>query len=254
MISQKPQLKLLKVQACYRGGPTTVFHQLCGVRPATLLLEQAEVTSKQNLQSLLVIDSALRITAQGRTVTVQALKANGATLLDEALPSEVHIQVSTNGRILTFPQIDTMQDEDACLHSLSLFDALRTLLTLVESPADEREAVMLGGLLAYDLVAGFEGLPELRQDQHCPDFCFYLVEKLLVLNHQHTSANLQASVFIADHAETQRLQQRLEQLQAQLTHAPQLILNQRLENMRLGCNQNDEEYGTVVSGFQEAIR
>ncbi|NIG87746.1 anthranilate synthase component 1 [Serratia symbiotica] len=257
MINQKPQLKLLKVQASYRGDPTTVFHQLCGARPATLLLESAEITSKQNLQSLLVIDSALRITAQGRTVTVQALTANGAALLpllDEALPSEVHIQVCPNGRALTFPQIDTVQDEDARLRSLSVFDALRTLLTLVDSPADEREAVMLGGLFAYDLVAGFEDLPELRQDQRCPDFCFYLVETLLVMDHQHTSAHLQASVFTADHAEAQRLQQRLEQLQAQLTHAPQPIPHQRLENIRLGCNQTDEEYCALASGLQEAIR
>ncbi|NIG62748.1 MAG: anthranilate synthase component 1 [Serratia symbiotica] len=257
MINQRPQLKLLKVQASYRGDSTTVFHQLCGARPATLLLESAEVTSKQNLQSLLVIDSALRITAQGRNVTVQALTANGAALLpllDEALPSEVLIQACPNCRALTFPQIDTVQDEDARLRSLSVFDALRTLLTLVDSPADEREAVMLGGLFSYDLVAGFEDLPELRQDQRCPDFCFYLVETLLVLDHQHISAHLQASVFTTDHIEEQRLQQRLEQFQAQLTHAQQPIPHQRLENIQLGCNQTDEEYCALVSGLQEAIR
>ncbi|NIH15862.1 anthranilate synthase component 1 [Serratia symbiotica] len=257
MINQKPQLKLLKVQASYRGDPTTVFHQLCGARPATLLLESAEVTSKKNLQSLLVIDSALRITAQGRTVTVQALTANGAALLpllDEALPSEVHIHACPNGHALTFPQIDTVQDEDARLRSLSVFDALRTLLTLVDSPADEREAVMLAGLFSYDLVSGFEDLPELRQDQRCPDFCFYLVETLLVLDHQHTSAHLQASVFTTDHTEAQRLQQRLEQFQAQLTRAPQPIPHQRLENIQLGCNQTDEEYCALVSGLQKAIR
>ena len=173
----KPQLKLLKAEASYRGDPTTIFHQLCGARPATLLLESAEINSKQNLQSLLVIDSALRITALGRIVTLQALTANGAAmlpLLDEALPPEVQIQVRPNGRELTFPPIDAIQDEDARLRSLSVFDALRTLLTLVDSPADEREAVMLGGLFAYDLVAGFEDLPALRQDQRCPAFCFYL--------------------------------------------------------------------------------
>lgn len=121
---------------------------------------------------------------------MQALTANGAALLpllDEALPPEVRNQARPNGRELTFPAIDAVQDEDARLRSLSVFDALRTLLTLVDSPADEREAVMLGGLFAYDLVAGFEDLPALRQDQRCPDFCFYLAETLLVLDHQRGS-------------------------------------------------------------------
>ena len=217
---------MLKAQASYRGDPTTIFHQLCGARPATLLLESAEINSKQNLQSLLVIDSALRITALGHTVSVQALTANGAALLpllDEALPPEVRNQARPNGRELTFPAIDAVQDEDARLRSLSVFDALRTLLTTVDSPADEREAVMLGGLFAYDLVAGFEDLPALRRDQRCPDFCFYLAETLLVLDHQRGTARLQASVFSEQASEAQRLQQRLEQLQAELQQTPQPI-------------------------------
>ncbi|SPZ59407.1 Anthranilate synthase component 1 [Serratia quinivorans] len=259
MMNIKPQLKLLKAEASYRGDPTTIFHQLCGARPATLLLESAEINSKQNLQSLLVIDSALRITALGRTVTLHALTANGAAmlpLLDEALPAEVQNQVRPNGRELTFPVIDAIQDEDARLRSLSVFDALRTLLTLVDSPADEREAVMLGGLFAYDLVAGFEDLPPLRQENRCPDFCFYLAETLLVLDHQRGVARLQASVFTADTAEEQRLQQRLEQLQLQLQlkQTPQPIPHQKLEDMQLSCNQTDEEYGAVVSELQQAIR
>lgn len=204
-----------------------------------------------------MIDSALRITALGHTVSVQALTANGAALLpllDEALPPEVRNQARPNGRELTFPAIDAVQDEDARLRSLSVFDALRTLLTLVDSPADEREAVMLGGLFAYDLVAGFEDLPALRQDQRCPDFCFYLAETLLVLDHQRGTARLQASVFSEQASEAQRLQQRLEQLQAELQQTPQPIPHQTLENMQLSCNQSDEEYGAVVSGLQEAIR
>lgn len=182
MQTSRPTLQLLTASACYRDDPTALFHQLCGARPATLLLESAEVDNKQNLKSLLVIDSALRITALGQTVTLEALTRNGASLLpllDASLPTEVDIQVRPNGRELTFPLINEVQDEDSRLQSLSVFDALRQLLTLVNTPLAEREALFLGGLFAYDLVAGFENLPPLRQDQRCPDFCFYLAETLL---------------------------------------------------------------------------
>lgn len=259
MINQKPELKLFKLPVNYLADMTIVFQQLCGARPATLLLESTEVTSKKLLQSLVIIDSALRITAQGCNVTVQALTANGASLLPllhKTLPRAVYIKACTNSLTLTFPQIDLAQDEDTRLHSLSVFDALRTLLTVVQSPVNEREALMLGGLFAYDLVSSIENLPKLRQDQRCKDFCFYLVETLLVVNHQHHSAYLQASVFTSDLSEVERLRKRLKQLQMQLTHMPQQMTYQKLklEDIRLECNQTDEEYCSLVRKLQEAIR
>ena len=56
----------------------TPGHRRC---PATLLLESADIDSKDDLKSLLLVDSALRITALGDTVTIQALSDNGASLL-----------------------------------------------------------------------------------------------------------------------------------------------------------------------------
>ncbi|VFT74413.1 anthranilate synthase [Klebsiella aerogenes] len=77
MQTSKPALELLTSDAIYRENPTALFHQLCGARPATLLLESADIDSKDDLKSLLLVDSALRITALGDTVTIQALSANG---------------------------------------------------------------------------------------------------------------------------------------------------------------------------------
>ncbi|WP_407232538.1 anthranilate synthase [Escherichia coli] len=66
---------------------------MCGDRPATLLLESADIDSKDDLKSLLLVDSALRITALGDTVTIRALSGNGEALLlallDNALPAGV---------------------------------------------------------------------------------------------------------------------------------------------------------------------
>lgn len=134
MQTSKPALELLTSDAIYRENPTALFHQLCGARPATLLLESADIDSKDDLKSLLLVDSALRITALGDTVTIQALSANGAALLellDGALPSGINNQRQPNGRILTFPAVSALLDEDARLCSLSVFDAFRLLQELV---------------------------------------------------------------------------------------------------------------------------
>ena len=159
MPNAKPTVKLITGNAPYREDPAAVFHQLCGARPATLLLESADIDSKPHLKSLLIVDSALRVSAMGNNVTVQALSENGRALLpllDEALPASVSNQVRPDGRELTFPQsTDHQQDEDSRLKALSVFDALRLIPQLVNSPSDEREAVLLVGLFAYDLVSGF---------------------------------------------------------------------------------------------------
>lgn len=137
MQTSKPALELLTSDAIYRENPTALFHQLCGARPATLLLESADIDSKDDLKSLLLVDSALRITALGDTVTIQALSANGAALLellDGALPSGIANQRQPNGRILTFPAVSTLLDEDARLCSLSVFDAFRLLAGAGDRP------------------------------------------------------------------------------------------------------------------------
>ncbi|MGS3007015.1 anthranilate synthase component I, partial [Escherichia coli] len=63
MQTQKPTLELLTCKSAYRDNPTALFPQLCGDRPATLLLESADVDSKDYLKSLLLAASVLRITA-----------------------------------------------------------------------------------------------------------------------------------------------------------------------------------------------
>jgi len=155
MQTQKPALELLTDDAVYRENPTALFHQICGARPATLLLESADIDSKNDLKSLLLVDSALRITALGDTVTINAFTRNGASLLpllDAALPAGVENTVTPEGRVLRFPAVSALLDEDARLCSLSVFDTFRLLQTLVTVPADEREAMFFGGLFAYDLV------------------------------------------------------------------------------------------------------
>ncbi|CAK9885122.1 MAG: Anthranilate synthase component 1 [Candidatus Erwinia impunctatus] len=257
MPNAKPSVKLITGNAPYREDPTAVFNQLCAARPATLLLESADIESKKNLKSLLIVDSALRITALGNCVTVQALSINGQallTLLDKALPPAIHSVSRPESRELTFPTVSLEQDEDSRLKALSVFDALRVISQLVNAPQEEREAVLLGGLFAYDLVAGFEALPPLQQDQNCPDYCFYLAETLLVIDHQHHSARLQASLFSADSGEFLRLQDRIAQLTAQLLQPAPPLAVQTLPSMTLSTSQSDEAYCATVSKMQQAIR
>ncbi|NJD00453.1 anthranilate synthase component 1, partial [Candidatus Erwinia dacicola] len=257
MQNAKPTVKLITGNTPYRADPAAIFHQLCAARSETLLLESADVDSKCNLKSLLIVDSALRLSALDNRVQVQALSENGRALLpllDTALPASVENHVHPDGRVLVFPINAEIQDEDSNLRALSIFDALRLILQLVNAPAEEREAVLMGGLFAYDLVAGFEALPELKNEQRCPDYCFYLAETLLVIDHQTQSARLQASLFTHQPAEFMRLQSRIEQLHSQMQQPATPLPVQKVESMSLIISQSDEDYCAVVRKMQEAIR
>ena len=251
------KLKLITVETSYSADPTALFNQLCGARPSTLLLESADVSSKDDLQSLMIIDSALRISALGNIVTVKAMSANGRAvlpLLIAQLPPSAQTTVAPDQLIITFTQPSSLQDEDSRLKSASVFDVLRLIPTLFIDGDQQRHALFLGGLFAYDLVAGFESLPPLKQDQACPDYCFYLAETLLVIDHQTQQARLQASVLVDNSDEFQRLQARLHQLHQQMLTAPQKVTASPVPAMQLSCSQDDETYCNVVKALQVAIR
>lgn len=134
------------------------------------------------------------------------------------------------------------------------FDAFRLLQNLLNVPKEEREAMFFGGLFSYDLVAGFEDLPQLSAENNCPDFCFYLAETLMVIDHQKKSTRIQASLFAPNEEEKQRLTARLNELRQQLTEAAPPLPVVSVPHMRCECNQSDEEFGGVVRLLQKAIR
>lgn len=114
--------------------------------------------------------------------------------------------------------------------------------------------MFFGGLFSYDLVAGFEDLPQLSAENNCPDFCFYLAETLMVIDHQKKSTRIQASLFAPNEEEKQRLTARLNELRQQLTEAAPPLPVVSVPHVRCECNQSDEEFGGVVRLLQKAIR
>ncbi|BAH82957.1 anthranilate synthase component 1 [Candidatus Ishikawella capsulata] len=258
MCNNQTTVQLITKNISYREDPANVFYQLCGERAATLLLESADINSKRNLKSILIIDSALRITARNNVVRVEALSKNGSdllSLLDVRLPGNViEIKTSYREREITFPRLEKLQDEDSILKSSSVFDILRLIPKLIAPVENKQEAILLGGLFAYDLVANFENLPLLPSEQRCPDYCFYLAETLLIIDHQKCQANLQATVFLPSMSEMHRLKMRVEQLSNEMVKPIKPLPVESIKHMTLRCNQTDEDYCNVVYRMQSAIR
>lgn len=258
MKSQTNQIDYYNIQVQYHSNPTEIFYQLCGKRTSTLLLESSEINKKKHIKSMMIIDSALRIVAYRSTVFVQALTKNGTNIFPSfkhALPDIIQIHDTTDGLQLIFPTIPKIVDEDTRLKSISIFDGIRTLLHVIK-PSDTipTKTIFLGGLFSYDLITCFESLPKLKNNSNCPDYCFYLAEILLILDHQKRIANVQSTLFSPDILERHRLQNRIHQIKKQLQKKTVSIPYQKIHNMTLHCNQNDEEYKKTICKIQLAIR
>ncbi|MFM5240383.1 anthranilate synthase component 1 [Aeromonas rivipollensis] len=217
----------IRLNAPYVTDPLALYTRLCQDSPNNLLLESVEIDSKAGTQSLLLVDACLRIECRGRTVRVRALTRNGVQLqrlLEQRLPAIITQTRVADELQLDFPASDRTLDEDSRLKGSSVLDVLRTLQRELQCQQG-KEALFMGGSFAYDLIASFEDLPEVPQGSNdCPDYCFYVAETLITIDHIKQSTALLACLFGGEQDES-----RLDERYAQLTA--------RLEAFKQACQQ-----------------
>lgn len=211
----------------YIDDPLAAFAHLCGNTSNALLLESAEIDSKDDLQSLLMVDAALRMECRGNRVEITALTGNGASVLPlftTQSPDGLNVVDSTATTVtLECDDADADLDEDSRLKAASVMDALRIVVNKVTPIRQHPHAVFLGGVFAYDMLAGFEKLPEVAEGENdCPDFVFYLAETLITVDHQTRETHIIGSVFSGQDVAQQyfTIAQRLEAIHQQLHDMP----------------------------------
>nr|AAD09346.1 anthranilate synthase large subunit [Buchnera aphidicola] len=252
------EIEIIQKKANYHSDPTTVFNHLCGSRPATLLLETAEVNKKNNLESIMIVDSAIRVSAVKNSVKITALSENGAEILS-ILKENPHKKIKffeKNKSInLIFPSLDNNLDEDKKIFSLSVFDSFRFIMKSVNNTKRTSKAMFFGGLFSYDLISNFESLPNVKKKQKCPDFCFYLAETLLVVDHQKKTCLIQSSLFGRNVDEKNRIKKRTEEiekkLEEKLTSIPK---NKTTVPVQLTSNISDFQYSSTIKKLQKLIQ
>ncbi|MGB2079208.1 MAG: anthranilate synthase component 1 [Vibrio sp.] len=261
LITHKSPLVRLHRECAYHDDPTQVFHALCmqhSTKQNSLLLESAEVDSKANLKSLLLIDAALRIECRGQQVELTALTQNGQAALDALAPNLTQFnaqRLSQENLTLTFTPSDETLDEDTRLKSASSFDALRLIQHSFDLTDHDKFSLFLGGLFAYDLVANFEAIGEVPALDNCPDYVFYLAETLMIFDHQAQVVHLQASAFnpSEDNAQLNALELRLDEIAAHYQDLPALPKAQQIDEMKLTTNIDDQDFNHIVSDLKRYV-
>ncbi|NOH73005.1 anthranilate synthase component 1 [Vibrio pectenicida] len=249
------ELEVIQTTAPYTLDPTRLFHTLCENKTDSLLLESAEISSKRNLKSLLIVDSAVRIVCYGHTVTMHALTNNGQCLLTH-LTRNIHRNIAhsfdNNTLTLEFETPCNTLDEDSRLREASSFDALRLIQHSFDISEHEKHALFLGGLFAYDMVANFEPLGEVETSNQCPDYVFYVAETLLVVDHQRETCDVQATLF-AKCAEKAKLEARIQYIQSQCANLKHLPIASKLNNLSPQPSVSDEDFCQIVRDLKQYV-
>ncbi|MGJ8678686.1 anthranilate synthase component 1 [Paraglaciecola sp.] len=263
LTEQVGKVETLIVSADYVADPLHAYQYLCQNTTNNLLLESAEIDSKDNLKSLLLVDAAVKLECHGHQVTCRAISDNGRAVLPifiEHCPAGVNHEYDLDNGIITlsFPEPDPALDEDSRLKAPAVFDALRLITQKIITIRQHPNAVFLGGALAYDLLASFEKLPDVKSSENsCPDFVFYLAESLVVIDHQTQQTELIGSVFSGENVRDNYfvVSQRLEQIKHKLATIKPLPVQtkQTIDINQLSVNKSDAEFKQDVLDLKEHI-
>ncbi|ALS98756.1 anthranilate synthase component 1 [Lacimicrobium alkaliphilum] len=260
-LSEQPgKVETLIHQSTYQADPLDLYQRLCHNKANSLLLESAEIDSKDNLKSLILVDAALRLECRGHQVTCQALTDNGRAILPLLAEHCAADEQQTSGDtlVLNFNAPDPALDEDSRLKARSVFDSLRTLVQQITPLRDHPNALFVGGAFAYDMLAGFEALPDVGEGpNHCPDFVFYLAETLILIDHQHRTTDIIGSVFSGANvaqsyfAVSQRLEALNKELQSQQRYQQRPVST--VTAQQLEVDKSDKVYQQHVLDLKEHI-
>lgn len=243
----------------YDSDPTKIFHRLCGGKAHTLLLESSEMDHEKQMNSKIVVDSALRITAVNNVMTITAFTNNGVHLLlqiDAIIPDSVSIVRTESQRIIHFKKshMEMEMEEEERLTQPSLFDFFRWLIQIIK-PLESWMSVFFGGLLSYDLINSFEKIPSLhKKNIVCPDICMYLAESMININHTEKKSTIQIYSFSPHPSETQRLHQRLQELYriAQDCRVSTISTGEK-RDLDVTSNVSDLEYAKIIDQMHSLI-
>lgn len=266
-------VKTLSKSVEYPFSPVKLFEELSDSASNNnrILLESSEIDSKQQLKSIIVNKSALRIECNQSIVLVTAISFNGenallhlAKLFDSPITknksSQSTIEVHYSDKLNFALNID----EESRLKRVTPIDCLRTIQSAFKIENGCEYSIFLAGLFSFDLIASFEQLPEVNSGKNsCPDFVFYLAEEVIVFDHQTYRSHIYSNIFSGhDEAknyfeQSRRIRFISEAMQRSESFPSPIIVDKNkqslLQKVDVNCDISDKDFENVVVKLKQEI-
>ena len=196
-----------------------------GSRPTnTVLLESADIASKQHLTTIAVLAASAQITCTGDTVTLKALDTTDGPQALKAVAQYLSSAVtrqSDSELVLHLPSVaEDSAEEHARLRERSTMEPLRILTDQVVA---HPHLPLVAGAVAFDYLGTYESLPSVADGANtCPDYLFFNARIILVVDHPTGSCQLVGASLDAAQlsAQMDALEAAINELPAQAEQAP----------------------------------
>lgn len=196
-----------------------------GSRPTnTVLLESADIASKQHLTTIAVLAASAQITCMGDTVTLKALDTTDGPQALKAVAQYLSSAVtrqSDSELVLHLPSVaEDSAEEHARLRERSTMEPLRILTDQVVA---HPHLPLVAGAVAFDYLGTYESLPSVADGANtCPDYLFFNARIILVVDHPSGSCQLVGASLDAAQlsAQMDALEAAINELPAQAQSAP----------------------------------
>lgn len=196
-----------------------------GSRPTnTVLLESADIASKQHLTTIAVLAASAQITCTGDTVTLKALDTTDGPQALKAVAQYLSSAVtrqSDSELVLHLPSVaEDSAEEHARLRERSTMEPLRILTDQVVA---HPHLPLVAGAVAFDYLGTYESLPSVADGANtCPDYLFFNARIILVVDHPSGSCQLVGASLDAVQlsAQMDALEAAINELPAQAQSAP----------------------------------
>lgn len=196
-----------------------------GSRPTnTVLLESADIASKQHLTTIAVLAASAQITCTGDTVTLKALDTTDGPQALKAVAQYLSSAVtrqSDSELVLHLPSVaEDSAEEHARLRERSTMEPLRILTDQVVA---HPHLPLVAGAVAFDYLGTYESLPSVADGANtCPDYLFFNARIILVVDHPSGSCQLVGASLDAAQlsAQMDALEAAINELPAQAPSAP----------------------------------
>ena len=158
----------------------------------TVLLESADIASKQHLTTIAVLAASAQITCTGDTVTLKALDTTDGPQALKAVAQYLSSAVtrqSDSELVLHLPSVaEDSAEEHARLRERSTMEPLRILTDQVVA---HPHLPLVAGAVAFDYLGTYESLPSVADGANtCPDYLFFNARIILVVDHPTGSCQL----------------------------------------------------------------
>lgn len=196
-----------------------------GSRPTnTVLLESADIASKQHLTTIAVLAASAQITCMGDTVTLKALDTTDGPQALKAVAQYLSSAVtrqSDSELVLHLPSVaEDSAEEHARLRERSTMEPLRILTDQVVA---HPHLPLVAGAVAFDYLGTYESLPSVADGANtCPDYLFFNARIILVVDHPTGSCQLVGASLDAAQlsAQMDALEAAINELPAQAKQTP----------------------------------